>query len=541
MSSIGKVVTLPVLTIAAAIESFLPVKLYGDEYTLRQQALYTAGVFFVNYGFFCLFWVFLHPFFLSPLSRLPGPRTLLTPTQMVLVDSKREAGDIFIDISEQYPDQELIYLSPIQRQILVKSPRLMADLFVHRSYDFVKPPQIGAFLKHTLGNGLVVVEGDTHKFLRKNTMPAFGFRHIKELYPMMWGKAKLMAQILRQKEVDGDKSAVVEISTWASKATLDIIGIAGLGRQFNTLEMASDPLMETYEELLDPSREKLAFALASFIIGRRTVGLLPWRMNANFDRITARLSDICMSLIQDKRRAITQDKDDHFDILALLLQSGNFSDVDLKDQLLTFLAAGHETTSSSFTWACYLLAKHQTLQETLRQEIAKALPTSGPIDDTDLASTLEQLPYLNGIMNETFRLYPTVPVTFRQATKDTHLADHPIPEGTTVAVSMWMTNRSPALWGADANDFRPERWISPDGRPNQSGGATGNYDFLTFLHGPRSCIGQGFARAEMRCLLAALVRGFRWELAMEEKDVVPRGVITIKPANGMYLRLTPLQ
>jgi cytochrome P450 len=106
---------------------------------------------------------------------------------------------------------------------------------------------------------------------------------------------------------------------------------------------------------------------------------------------------------------------------------------------------------------------------------------------------------------------------------------------------MWMINRSPAIWGDDAGEFRPQRWISEAGKPNQNGGRESNYDFLTFLHGPRSCIGQSFARAEMRCLLAALVQSFSWELAMNDKDVQPRGVITIRPVNGMYLRLRSLK
>lgn len=158
----------------------------------------------------------------------------------------------------------------------------------------------------------------------------------------------------------------------------------------------------------------------------------------------------------------------------------------------------------------------------------------------DLASVLRQLPYLNGIIHETVRLYPTVPITRREAIRDTQVGSQFIPKGTDMVLSIWTTNRSPELWGADAQDFRPERWIT-DGRPNQDGGARSNYHFLTFLHGPRSCIGQEFAKAELRCLLAALVMSFSWELAMDEAKVLPRGVITIKPEHGMYLKLTPLK
>lgn len=75
------------------------------------------------------------------------------------------------------------------------------------------------------------------------------------------------------------------------------------------------------------------------------------------------------------------------------------------------------------------------------------------------------------------------------------------------------------------------------GKPNYTGGASSNYDFMTFLHGPRSCIGQNFARAELRCLLAAMASRFEWTLDMAVEDVVPGGAITIKPQNGLHLRL----
>ncbi len=188
-----------------------------------------------------------------------------------------------------------------------------------------------------------------------------------------------------------------------------------------------------------------------------------------------------------------------------------------------------------------MLSKHPEFQDKLREEIRQALPDDMEIDkSTDLAGILEPLPYLNGIMNETLRLYPTVPLTMRQAIRDSNLADQIIPKGVTVVLSMWQMNRSPDLWGPEAGEFRPERWIT-SGRPNSNGGANSNYEFLTFLHGPRSCIGQGFAKAEMRCLLASMIRTFSWELAMDDKKVIPRGAITIKPANGLLLKLKPLR
>lgn len=257
--------------------------------------------------------------------------------------SDRPSGDIFLDLAKQYPDREILNLSAFGSQVLVTKPRMLADLLVHKAYDFIKPPNISALLRHVLGDGLIMVEGDQHKFLRKNTMPAFSFRHIKNLYPMMWVKSTLMCDALRDAlEAGGARGAgIIDLTNWTSRVTLDIIGVAGMGREFNTLKNAKDPLLNIYEQLLEPAPAKLIFAMASILFGLPFVRLLPWKMNSLFKHLTTTLGNICMPILQEKKSAIVNLKDDHFDILSLLIKSGNFTDLQLRDQLLTFLAAGY--------------------------------------------------------------------------------------------------------------------------------------------------------------------------------------------------------
>ncbi|KAF5003170.1 hypothetical protein FDECE_10238 [Fusarium decemcellulare] len=540
MAVLSKLLSFPNLTLAAIPESLLAIKLFPDYYGSQSHIAAVATILLANYAFGILFWALLYPVLFSPLRRIPGPRAYVSAAHRALAVKGRPSGDLFLDIVEKYPGEDLVSLNALRNQILVTNPRLLADVLVHRCYDFSKPKRISSFLRHILGDGLIIVEGDQHKFLRKNTTPAFHFRHIKNLYPMMWNKAETLTRTLNE-DITNTGSHTIELSPWASKVTLDIIGIAGLGRKFDAVEKKQDPLAGIYEELLEPDREKLIFSMMALALGLPFVRLIPWKMNDLFNHLTGSLNKICRPMIQEKKIAITEKEDDHFDVLSLLMRSTNFSDEALKDQLLTFLAAGHETTASALTWACYLLTKHPEIQQKLRDEINEVLPQDVENDPTiDLAGILEPLPYLNGIMHETLRLYPTVPLTMRQALCDTQIGDQFIPEGTDIIISIWYINRSPQIWGPDAAEFRPERWITEDGKPNQNGGASSNYDFETFLHGPRSCIGQGFAKAEMRCLLAAMVRAFSWTLAMDDALVLPRGVITIKPENGLYLKLTPL-
>lgn len=273
-------------------------------------------------------------------------QALISAAYRTILVKEGPAGDLFLDLAERYPDQDLVALDAFRRHILVAKPRLLADLFSHKCYDFAKPRRIASFLRLIIGEGLITLEEDNHKFLRKNTLPAFHARHVTDLYPMMWTKAGILTRKLRSEIANGvtsesKGSAVLELTGWASKVTLDIIGIAGMGREINAVEKSSDPLQELYEELLEPDREKIVFSALNLAFGFSLIKLLPWKMNKLFVYLTTSLDNICRDLIREKRHAIVQKDDDHFDILSLLIKSNNFDDEVLKDQLLTFLAAGY--------------------------------------------------------------------------------------------------------------------------------------------------------------------------------------------------------
>jgi cytochrome P450 len=268
--------------------------------------------------------------------------------------TKLPPGQHFLEWSIQTPNDGLLLLrSPFHKnRILVTKPKALADLLVKNPYDFVKPRTVRDFLRKVLGDGLIIVEGGIHRFQRKNTMPAFSFRHIKDLYPMMWRKAVLLTQTIATEieeqpapsppsgQHEKAPQKTTEITTWAGKVTLDIIGVAGLGAEFNAMKSLDHQLVKNYDELLEPVMEKLLFFLACISFTTKFVKKIPWSMNEMFYRTTASLREIGSKLVQDKRDAISTGSDDHFDILSLLIQSNNFSNDELVDQLLTFLAAG---------------------------------------------------------------------------------------------------------------------------------------------------------------------------------------------------------
>ena len=335
-------------------------------------------------------------------------------------------------------------------------------------------------------------------------------------------------------------SSVIEVAGWASRATLDIIGVAGMGQDFNAIRDPNTELNVTYRKVFQPSREAQMLGLLSLFLPVWIVRALPVQRNDDIVAAARTIKRVCRQLIRQKQEKLDQkEKRVDVDILSVALESGGFSEENLVDQMMTFLAAGHETTASAMTWAIYLLCEHPDIQARLRAEVREHLPS---IDDSSTIVTdkvLDKLPFLHAVTIELLRVYSPVPLTLREAAKDTSILGQFVPKGTKIIIAPWAVNLSTELWGEDASKFNPDRWMGL-GRAN-SGGAESNYAFLTFLHGPRSCIGQAFAKAEFACLLAATVGRFEMELENKNVDIEIKGGITARPKDGLRVIMRPVE
>jgi cytochrome P450 len=263
---------------------------------------------------------------------------------------KKPPADDFLKWIDNVPNDGLIAFQGIfhQPKVILTSTKALAEVLSQKSYDYEKPARLRSFLRRILGDGLVIVEGDEHKFQRKHIMPVFSFRHIKELYPMMWKKALALtqgveAQMREHPELGRQEkglTGIVEVNHWANKVTMDIIGVSALGTELNALKNSDHPLIQNYEELLEPTIEKLTYFAMQIVFPQALVNMLPWKVNDRVRVITGNLSTICARLVKEKRAAVKSNSEVHLDILSVLIQSNNFSDQQLIDQLLTFLAAG---------------------------------------------------------------------------------------------------------------------------------------------------------------------------------------------------------
>lgn len=376
-------------------------------------------------------------------------------------------------------------------------------------------------------------------------MPAFAFRHVKGLYPTFWAKSREVTEkmtetiVAESKSEKNDGSAVLEVGEWASRVTLDIIGVAGMGNDFNAIQNPDSTLNQTYRRMFQPSGAARVMAIIGVFVPFWIMKRLPVKRNADVEGARTTIRQVCQNLIIKKRAALQDGKASEKDILSVAIESGGFSDEDLINQLMTFLAAGHETTASAMTWATYLLCRYPDVQKRLCEEIRSKLPSVSDPNSQITAADLEALPYLHAVCNETLRFLPSVPLTLRVAAHDTTILDQPIPKGTPIILCPWAVNVSKELWGPDAEDFNPDRWMAPG--TAKTGGAHSNYSNLTFLHGPRSCIGQEFAKAEFAVLLASWAGRFDMELADQDYVLDIAGGITAKPRGGLKVKMTPVQ
>lgn len=210
------------------------------------------------------------------------------------------------------------------------------------------------------------------------------------------------------------------------------------------------------------------------------------------------------------------------DLLSLLAgakstDDAEFDAVELREQVLVFLLAGHETTATSLAFALHLLSRHPEEQARAREEICRVLG-----DRTPEAADLDRLPYLTQVLKEAMRLYPAAPVIGRQAVAASVVGGHTIPAGADVILAPWVTHRHPRYW-PDPDRFDPDRF-TPEAEAERP-----RYAWFPFGGGPRACIGQHFSMLESVIALAVILRSYEFEAV--DADVPVSTGITLR-ANG---------
>ncbi|KAI0250884.1 cytochrome P450 [Lactifluus subvellereus] len=439
--------------------------------------------------------------------------------------------------------------------------------------------QKSEFLKFTLGT--TIGRGTYNSWMYCNFSrrpltfdnPAFGPAQVRKFTPLFVEKSLELREIWADfvsKSSRKDGRLSLDVYTWLNKVTLDIIGLAGFNYTFDSLHSPDEKQNNIYEAIRSvlsaPARD-LILALQLFFPAFR---FIPTARERTLDRAFQEIKHIGSGLIEDRKAAVLaersangsgvvekQDVQGH-DLLSLLVKSNiaadmpenmRMSDSEILSQVPTFLLAGHETTSTAVAWTLFALSCHPAVQAALRAEL-RTCPTDSPTMEQ-----LNSLPYLEGVVRESLRLYAPVSFTQRVASHDTVIPLHKpftdkhgvlqnairVAKGDFVVVPIRLLNRSTEIWGEDANEFRPERWESLPEAVNALPSVYGH--LVTFIAGAHGCIGYRFTVVEIKALLFTLVRAFEFELALSAEDIVRRSgivgrpVIASNPAAGPQLPL----
>ncbi|MFD8951520.1 cytochrome P450 [Streptomyces xanthophaeus] len=224
------------------------------------------------------------------------------------------------------------------------------------------------------------------------------------------------------------------------------------------------------------------------------------------------LYGVCDRIIAERRRAGTAAQGAGEDLLSLLAAAkssddGEFDAAELRDQVLIFLLAGHETTATSLAFSLHLLARHPEQQALARAEVSRVLGDRAPE-----AADLERLPYLTQVLKEAMRLYPAAPVIGRRSVAATEIAGYTVPAGADVIIAPWVTHRHERYW-PDPDRFDPGRF-TPEAEAQRP-----RYAWFPFGGGPRACIGQHFSMLESVIALAMMLRAYEFEAVDTEVPV----------------------
>lgn len=400
-------------------------------------------------------------------------------------------------------------VGPIVRVSLAHIPVYVitdADLahavFVDLAADMKKSAGL-KFMMPLLGDGLLTAEGDVHKRHRKLLAPAFAPKRLAAYGDVMVAEA------------------AAQVARWRSGATIDVademmqMTLAIAGKTLFSADVRGDAA--TVAEGLEMAMHaQLANLTSPIQLGYEW----PLPRHRKMRRAVAMLDEIVYRMIADWRKRGV----DRGDVLSMLLLARDddgtgFTDKQIRDEVMTLLLAGHETTANALTWTFYELGRNPVARVRIEQEIAEVLGDRAvTVDD------LPKLPWTLATIEEAMRLHPPAYMTGRQALRDVELGGHQIPEGSTLMIYIRGIHRRGDYFPAPLA-FKPERML-PDTKK-----ARPRHHYLPFGAGPRVCIGSHFALLEAQLCLATIMQ--RAKLAPKTTHVVPEPLVTLRPRGGL--------
>ncbi|XP_020153347.1 cytochrome P450 97B2, chloroplastic [Aegilops tauschii subsp. strangulata] len=450
--------------------------------------------------------------------------------------------------------------------VVVSDPIVARYILRENAFSYDKGV-LAEILEPIMGKGLIPADLDTWKQRRKVITPGFHALFIEAMvrvFTKCSERTILKLEALIEKGDHGDKSTIVNLEEEFSNLALDIIGLGVFNFDFDSVNKESPVIKAVYGTLFEAEHR------STFYIPYWNLPLTQWivprqrKFRSDLKVINDCLDDLIKNAKETRQEADVEKlqqrdysslKDASLLRFLVDMRGADVDDRQLRDDLMTMLIAGHETTAAVLTWSIFLLAQNPTKMRKAQAEIDSVL-----IDGAITAEKLKKLEYIRLIIVEALRLYPQPPLLIRRSLRPDKLPGgyngakegYEIPAGTDIFLSIYNLHRSPYFWDSP-NEFEPERFTVPKKDeniegwagfdPDRSPGAMypneiiADFAFLPFGGGPRKCVGDQFALLESTVALALLLQKFDVELRGSPDEVEMVTGATIHTKNGLWCRL----
>lgn len=391
----------------------------------------------------------------------------------------------------------------------VSHPDDVRKVLVDEADKFIKAPIYKLLLSQFLGNGLLTSDGDFWRRQRKLAQPAFHYKRIQTYAQVMVDYTLRMLEGWQPGEARDINHDMMRLTLSVVSKTL-----------FNVdIEKSASQIGDALTVLLEETTKKVQSPI------QLIPEWVPTEGNRKRSEAVRVLDEIIMGIINERRAA----NEDQGDLLSMLMlaedEDGNhMTDKQLRDECVTLVLAGHETTANALAWTWYLLSEHPQVEAKLHEELDRVLGNRLPTTED-----LKQLEYTDMVIKESMRLYPPIPTIARQTKEEIVLGGYPVPKGMIVNISPHVIHRDPR-WYDDPDMFRPERFTKEFEKQLPK------CAYLPFSNGPRVCIGNTFATMEAVLILATMAQRYRLTL-VPGQEVAPQATLTLRPREN--IKMTP--